>query len=354
MKKFCCLLACLALILGEAALAEGLPVDQPVHYPALEMDESAVKEAAAPAPGVEAANPGGTETAAPRPGQRKDSQRNSLTIETISDIQFPSPYLPGKVNVRNPADSTVNVQYMLRISVAELKRQAGRTGYGPEALAALERDPAFDPETSYIVLSQTKGIAPGTMVETMTLGALPDGSTIPAGDYQAEMVMAAYDIQTSKRSMVGAVVKVNFHVLSDEAALSFDSEGVGDLSAFNPVTAGSDVIFGIQISQQAVADGCGSPHRTQAELESQEANAAFDPAYEFLTIYESQPVAPGSFVEGQARLLPLPDGEMLPPGSYTAWLVRYAFDSQWNSWQMLDAQTQLTLVVHEKAGDTPQ
>lgn len=363
MKKFFSALLALSLLLPAAALAGALPEDAPVTYPQLEMDEGAVLETAAPPPlefDDQAVAENAPSTPAPtaaapgpiRPGDKKGGQQNSLTIETISDIQFPSPFLPGQVNVKNPAGSTVNVQYMLRISVAELERQTGRTGYTQEQMAELTADPEYDPETSYLVLSQTKGIAPGTMVEAMTLGALPDGSTIAAGDYQAEMVMAAYDVQTGKRSMVGAVVKVQFHVLSDEATVAFDLSGLGEIEAFNPVTAEGDVMFGIQLSQQALIDGCGASHRTEADLAAQAADPAFDPAYEFLTIYESAPVAPGSFVENPVQLLPLPDGAMLPEGTYAAWLVRYGYDAAWNSWQMLDAATQLTLVV--KAGDAAQ
>ena len=73
-----------------------------------------------------------------------------------------------------------------------------------------------------------------------------------------------------------------------------------------------------------------------------------------MTIYESAPVAPGSFIQGDAQLMPLPDGTLLPPGEYSAWLVRYAYDAQWNSWQQTEATTQVTLVVTGKAGDTPE
>lgn len=109
-------------------------------------------------------------------------------------------------------------------------------------------------------------------------------------------------------------------------------------------------MFAIQISQQELTDVSGEAHRTAEETAAQQANPAFDPAYEFLTIYESDPVAPGAFLEGRAALRTLPDGQALPAGEYTAWLVRYAYDAQWNSWQMEDASTQLTLSVPEPTG----
>lgn len=354
-----------------AALAEGegLPQDVPVSYPALEMDAQATGLAATPQEaGLEfdenavspdaprATQPPQAQKKAPvRPGDKPQQSVNSITIQTVSDITFDSPYAEGEVNVGNPEGSQVNVQYMLRISLAELERQTGRTGYSEEELAALAAQPGFDPETTYVQLSQTKGIPPGSVVRTMTLGTLPDGSTIPAGDYSAQMVMAAYDVATNRRSMVGAVVEVKFHVLSDDMQLTVDADGACDLYAFNPVTSAGDVMFAIQISQQELTDVSGEAHRTAEEIAAQQANPAFDPAYEFLTIYESDPVAPGAFLEGRAALRALPDGQPLPAGTYTAWLVRYAYDAQWNSWQMEDASTQLTLTVPEltgKAGGT--
>lgn len=347
-----------------AAPEKGLPQDVPVSYPALEMDAAATQLEATPSDAglelderavspdapVPTAKPAQTKKAPVRPGDRPQQGVNSITIQTVSDITFDSPYAEGEVNVGNPEGSQVNVQYMLRISLAELERQTGRTGYDEEELAALAAQPGFDPETTYIPLSQTKGIPPGSVVRTMTLGTLPDGSTIPAGDYSAQMVMAAYDALTNRRSMVGAVVEVKFHVLSGDMRLSFDADGTCDLYAFNPVTSAGDVMFAIQISQQELMDVSGEAHRTAEETAAQQANPAFDPAYEFLTIYESDPVAPGAFLEGRAALRTLPDGQALPAGEYTAWLVRYAYDAQWNSWQMEDASTQLTLSVPEPTG----
>lgn len=76
-------------------------------------------------------------------------------------------------------------------------------------------------------------------------------------------------------------------------------------------------MFAIQISQQELTDVSGEAHRTAEETAAQQANPAFDPAYEFLTIYESDPVAPGAFLEGRAALRTLPDGQALPAGEYT-------------------------------------
>ncbi len=351
-KKLLAALALGCLLAVPGALAGSLPEDVPVAYgkpqmddsqvEAPELDDSAVDEGTAPA--AQAPQSAGTI----RPGDR--AKENSFTVQTVSQIVFNSPYEAAVVNATNPEGSTVITQYQLRVSIAELQRQTGRTGYTKDQLAALEATQGFNPEASYITLAETKGIAPGAMVQTMMLSPLPDGTMLSAGDYQAEMVVTAYDVETNKRSLVGGVVKVPFHILNDQMQIAFDADGLGAWNLYNPEATGADVAYSILISQQAVIDGCGEPHQTAEALAAQQANAQFDPAYEFLTIYESEAVAPGSFLDGNVQLDPLPDGQMLPTGEYAAWLVRSVWNAAGGYWEMLDARTELVLQIGAKAG----
>lgn len=348
-------LAVMLLVLAPGPLAGALPEDVPVVYGSLEVDQSSVA-APADSDGMpeldQGAVPEGTQPesftldlggGSPRPGDAP--KINSFTIQTASAIQFASPLSPAQVNVTNPEGSTVVTMYQLRISAAELQRQIGRTGYTAAQWAEMNEQPDFDSEACYIELAATKGIAPGSMVQQMALGTLPDGTLLGAGDYKAEMVVLAYDIETNTKSMVNSVVKVGVHVLSEVADISFDELGQGTFTAYNPETQNGEIRYRIEISQQAIVDGCGSAHRTPQEQEAQHANPAFDPAYEFLTLYESQPVAPGELLDGQVQFARLPDGALLPAGSYTAWLTRYAYDDALGEWRLLDARTQLNLTV---------
>lgn len=367
------LAAALVSLMTSPALAGSLPEDVPVTYGSPELDAASVTapaQTAAPQEGMpeldESAVPEGTQSqpesftvdlgggGAVRPGDKPKT--NSFTIQTVSDIKFPSPGEPANIDATNPEGSTVISQYTLRVSVAELERQIGRNGYTEAQYKELSAQQGFDPEQSFIVLAETKGIAPGAMVQQMALGALPDGTTLGAGDYAADMVVTAYDAETHKKSMVGSVVKVKFHILSDEVTVVFDENGLGTLQAFNPATSGGEVKFAVMISQKAITDGCGEAHRTEAELAAQAANAAFDPEYEFLTLFESEPVAAGAHLETAAQLSRLPDGANLPQGQYTAWLARYNYDESLGLWQLLDAKTQLNLVIGqlpEVPADTP-
>lgn len=277
----------------------------------------------------------------PRPGEKP--RVNVVGVDVPAELVFESPFTVGLARLANPADATAIVVYQLRISVAELQRQAGITGYNERQYQDLSAKESFDPERSYIVLSQTKGIAPGGWVEEMALGALPDGSSLPAGRYMAELVMVPFDARTRESMMLSAIINLPFVIRND--LIELDVEG-GELALrlFNPVDASNDLVYSIQISQAEIERVSGSPHQTKETLGLQKETPGFDSAYEFVSLYESEPVGPGGYLE-EASLHALPDGEMLPPGEYTGWLVRYAVDEKTGEETMLEVNTQLKLIV---------
>ena len=236
------------------------------------------------------------------------------------------------------------VVYQLRVSVAELMRQAGVTGYTDEQYALLSAQEGFDPEKAYVVLSQTKGIPPGMTVEEITLGALPDGSTLPAGEYTGELLMVPFDSESRSAAMVSATINMPFSIATGIIRLICDDAYGVELSAFNPVESGRDAVFSIQVSQAEVERVTGSSHQDEAALSAQAAATYFNPEYEFISLFESEPITPGAFLEG-AELGLLPDGERLPTGEYVAWLVRYAVDPETGETTLTDANTQLQIVV---------
>lgn len=277
----------------------------------------------------------------PRPGQKRKA--NVVGIDVPAMLVFESPFSVSEARLYNPADATAIVVYQLRISVAELLRQAGITGYGDSEYEALSAAEGFEPERSYIVLSQTKGIPPGSYAQSMALGTLPSGQSLPAGRYQAELVMVPFDPQTRQSMMLSAVIGLPFVIESDLIALETAGRHV-PLSLFNPVDAERDLVYSVQLSQAELERVSGSPHRTEAELLAQKQTAGFDAEYEFISLYESEPVPPGGYLEG-IELQALPDGGPLPAGEYTAWLVRYGVDASSGEKTMLEVNTQLRLLV---------
>lgn len=278
----------------------------------------------------------------PRPGEKP--KLNVFGIEVPASIRFEYPFTASTARLHNPADSTMIVVYQLRISVAELFKQAGITGYSESQYEQLSSQEGFDPASSYIVLSQTKGILPGGSVNEMSLGTLPDGSTLPAGSYTSELVMVPFDEETREGAMVTALVIVPFVIENDVIRLQADEDQHLVLSLFNPVHSGQQLSFSIQISQSEIERVSGSPHQSQDNLAIQSANPGFLPEYEFISLFDSDVVLPGEFLES-AQLQKLPDGQKLPSGEYAGWIVRYEVDAMSGEKKMLDVNTQIFILI---------
>ncbi len=236
------------------------------------------------------------------------------------------------------------VVYQLRISVAELIKQAGITGYSEIQYEQLSSLKSFDPGSSYIALSQTKGILPGGSVNEMSLGTLPDGSTLPVGSYISELVMVPFDADTREGAMVTALVIVPFVIENDVIRLQADENQKLVLSIFNPVHSDQQLSYSIQISQSEIERVSGSPHQSKDTLAMQSADPGFQSDYEFISLFDSDIVSPGEFLES-AQLQKLPDGQSLPTGEYQGWLVRYEVDELSGEKTMLDVNTQIFIVV---------
>ena len=278
----------------------------------------------------------------PKPGETP--RLNSITVEMQPHIRFKSPFSPGTVRLYNPTTSNMVMVYQLRISIDELQRQAGITGYTPEDYTALSSAEDFDPATSYITLSQTKGILPGKTAEEIALGTLPDGSSLPAGQYTGELLMVPFDHETENPAMVNAVIVMPFSVETGLIQLVVGEDQTIVLQVFNPTHNDTDVVFGLEISQKELEAVTGSPHRTEEELALQAETGSFDPAYEFISLFTSEAVKPGGFLES-ATIKALPDESLLPSGVYTGWLVRYNVDKTTGELVMQDVDTQVQITV---------
>lgn len=64
----------------------------------------------------------------------------------------------------------------------------------------------------YLTLYQSGLLAPGYGIEVITLGALPDGSRLPAGEYELSVLLEFYDTQTYEKSAVNTVVPLEVTV----------------------------------------------------------------------------------------------------------------------------------------------
>lgn len=337
--KKCCLAAAMAFALFTASNAGATGVLGDDFQLEIQTDPT-------PAPTPDASAPVELylDGSQPRPGEAP--RISSLTVQVQAELAFETPMSPARADLKNEADSGLVVVYLLRVPVSELLEKIGRSGYPEEEYQQMLQDPAFDPETSYVTLSQSKGIPPGMAVSEISLGTLPDGSTLPAGRYHGELLMIPFGEETLEQAMVNATVGIDFTVENDVFRLIFDQDLLAPISVFNPLTSDGPIRFGILISQGQVRKKTGAPHNSAEELERQEEEgmSTLMEDYVFMPLFVSEEVAPGEFLE-EIALSPLPDGERLPSGSYTAWLVRYEKDPDTGEEVMLDATTQAILEI---------
>lgn len=295
---------------------------------------------------------------APRPGATPPPKTNVLVISTAAKYIFPNPMGTALAAFQNTTEAKFPVVYTLQISVEQLLKQLGISGYSAEEYAQLQQSEGFDPASSYIVLCQTEPIAPGQTVESITLGTLPDGTTLPAGDYEAKLFETVLDDDEQADSQSGEIpdsvtlsvsmtlsasMEIPFTVQESTITAQANGDGTIPLRVFNPVTSTDQAIYSIQLSQAEVERVTGSAHRTAEELAAQGANADFNAEYEFISLSESEPIAPGEFLES-ATLAALPDGSALAKGAYNAWLVKYTVDAT-GAKTMAPVNTAIALII---------
>lgn len=339
-------------LLATGSFAFALPVDEPIRYPEIEMDENLVEPVLpTPTPKASIAAPtdpgtlemdesaiGENEEVLPKEGDQIVVQPsigglsgNKMSIKGMNSITFETPMSEGVVDFTNPEESTVNMQYLIRVTVAELLRTLGRTGYSDAEYATLSAQEGFDPETEYIVLAQTKGVPPGKRVHTISLGTLPDGTTLGVGTYKAQTVITAYDVNTNQRSMVGANMEANITVKTDQIAMQVNGNHA-QISLFTPAGEISEIRYELVVAKTA--------------LESKVSKTVLDAMKEeYHSLGVLGHAKPGEFLEADFSLKALPDGTELPQGEYDAWIIRYEMDAESGQWKNKMSSTMVNLLV---------
>lgn len=100
----------------------------------------------------------------------------------------------GQIGLRCPTWSTRGFVATVRLT-AEDQARIGYTGGG-----------------EYEELYQSGLIAPGYGVDVITLGALPDGSRLLAGEYELSVLLEFYDTETNEKSAVNTVIPLEVTV----------------------------------------------------------------------------------------------------------------------------------------------
>lgn len=130
------------------------------------------------------------------------SKGNTVTIEFQPEIKAASGTGDASFHYKNPGTSNHNVVVELQIADGELKDKVGTTGRPAEEQKKLEQAEGYSTDSSRVTIGKTGSIPPGYSVETITLEALADGTSLPAGDYNVVAYMLYYDMDTNEKAMM--------------------------------------------------------------------------------------------------------------------------------------------------------
>jgi hypothetical protein len=136
-----------------------------------------------------------------------------ISFECNQEVYVDEASQVGIIQYVNPKRSTQDVEICIKISDAELIRVIGKTGRSAADQAALEASAGYDPKTTYQVLYRSGRLQIGYMLELCQFDALPDGTKLPAGDYEMIVGIEAFDPETYEKAVVNAQAPISVHIV---------------------------------------------------------------------------------------------------------------------------------------------
>lgn len=143
---------------------------------------------------------------------------NRISFELNQEVYVNSETQVGIINYVNPKRSTQDVVISIKISDAELLKTIGTTGRSAEDQAALEATEGYNPEKSYQELYRSGRLQIGYKLDLCQLSSLPNGTTLPVGDYEMIVAIDAYDPETNEKAVVNAQAPITVHIVAPSAA----------------------------------------------------------------------------------------------------------------------------------------
>lgn len=136
-----------------------------------------------------------------------------ISIECNQEVYVDEISQTGIIQYVNPKRSTQDVEICIKVSDAELIRTIGKTGRSAADQAKLEASAGYDPKTTYQVLYRSGRLKIGYMLELCQFNALPDGTKLPAGDYEMIVGVEAFDPETYEKAVVNAQAPISVHII---------------------------------------------------------------------------------------------------------------------------------------------
>lgn len=119
---------------------------------------------------------------------------NSVSFEPAREIKSNSATGNAMIYFKNRGSSNHNIVLELQMTDTELIRTLGKTGRTSEEQEKLESAEDYSAHTQGVTIAQSGSIPPGHSLEYVTLQALPDGTVLPAGKYNAVVYICCFMI----------------------------------------------------------------------------------------------------------------------------------------------------------------
>ncbi len=135
-------------------------------------------------------------------------------VSIIFTKQATAPKGDGVADIlfQNPARSNQSIVIQLHVTDKELIEKLGKTGGTAADKAKIEEAEGYDSEKSRMIIAESGLIAPGYKLSKLQLKALPDGTVLPKGNYNAIYYILAYDKDTNERAFVNMQIPITLTI----------------------------------------------------------------------------------------------------------------------------------------------
>ena len=113
---------------------------------------------------------------------------------------------------QNPAKSNQSIVIQLQIADKVVIEKLGKTGRTAAEKAKIEDAEGYDSEKSRMIIAESGLLKPGYKLSELRLCALPDGTVLPKGNYDAVYYILAYDKDTNERAIVNMHIPITLTI----------------------------------------------------------------------------------------------------------------------------------------------
>lgn len=93
-----------------------------------------------------------------------------------------------------------------------LIEKLGKTGRTAAEKAKIEEAAGYDSEKNRVIIAESGLLEPGYKLTRLQLNALPEGTVLPKGTYDAVYYFFAYDKETNERAVVNIQIPVTLTI----------------------------------------------------------------------------------------------------------------------------------------------